>query len=165
MNKISLAEDTISSDELSDLADWIKTNKRLTKGPLCLEFEYQFALWQGSKYAVFVNSGSSANLLIAQALLESKFLHNKRVIVPAVSWCTTVTPFIQLGFEVSLCDCDRDDLGFDIKHFESLCVKEKPALAVLVNVLGHPNKIDEILEICKKYDVLLVEDSCEALGS
>lgn len=162
---IHLAEDTISQEELNNLSSWIKENNRLTKGPLCKQFEEKFAKWQGSKYAVFVNSGSSANLLMAWALKESGRLKNNKVIAPAVSWCTTVTPFVQLGFDVTLCDCDKDDLGLDVEHFEKLCKEQKPAVAILVHVLGHPNKMDIIQEICKKYNVILLEDSCEALGS
>ncbi|MFI3241452.1 MAG: DegT/DnrJ/EryC1/StrS family aminotransferase [Alphaproteobacteria bacterium] len=165
MKKINLAEDTISQDELNSLAGWIKENNRLTKGPLCLEFEKEFAKWQNSKYAVFVNSGSSANLLMAWALKEGGYLRNNKVICASVSWCTTVTPFVQLGFDVSLCDCDKNDLGLDVKHFEELCEKHRPAAAILVHVLGHANQMDKIIEICKKYDVILLEDSCEALGS
>lgn len=162
---IHLAEETISADELNRLGDWVKGGHRLTKGPLTLEFERRFAAWQGSKHALFVNSGSSANLLVAWALLEGGYLRNKKVIAPAVSWCTTVTPFIQFGYEPVLCDCDKNTLGFDLKHFEALCKKERPALAILVHVLGHANQMDKLRAICKKHKVLLVEDSCEALGS
>ena len=163
--KILLAEDTISQEELDGLADWIRQNHRLTKGPLCIEFEKQFAAWQRARYAVFVNSGSSANLVIAGALIQGGYLRNRKVIAPAVSWCTTVTPFMQMGCEVSLCDCDPNDLGLDLEHFERLCDEHRPALAILVHVLGHANKMTRLRAICEKYDVLLVEDSCEALGS
>jgi len=163
--KVLLAEDTISQEELDGLGDWIKRNNRLTKGPLCLEFERRFADWQGSKHAVFVNSGSSANLVIASALLQGGYLRNRKVIAPAVSWCTTVTPFLQMGCEVALCDCDRRDLGLDPVHFEQLCAEQRPALAILVHVLGHPNQMAQIRATCARYDVLLVEDACEALGS
>ena len=71
---------------------------------------------------------------------------------------------MQLGFDISLCDCDRNDLGLDTKHLEELCKKENPSLIILVHVLGHSNNMDEINRICKTYDVLLIEDSCEALG-
>lgn len=165
MKQIHLAEDTISKEELNNLSNWIREYHRLTKGPLCKQFETEFAKWQGSKYAVFVNSGSSANLLLAWALKQSGQLKNNRIIAPAVSWCTTITPFIQLGFDVSLCDCSRDDLGLDIKHFEQLCATQKPAAVIIVHVLGMPNKMKEIQAICQKYDVILLEDSCEALGS
>ena len=165
MKKIHLAEDTISRNELIALADWITKTSRLTKGPLCKEFEEKFANWLGVKYAVFVNSGSSANLLIAWVLKESGRLRNRRVIAPAVSWCTTVTPFIQLGYEVSLCDCSKDDLGLDTECLARLCSELKPAVLILVHVLGHPNKMNEIKEICSKYGTIIIEDSCEALGS
>lgn len=165
MQHIHLAEDTISRDELAALSDWIRDDHRLTKGPLCRQFEAEFAAWQGSKYAVFVNSGSSANLLMTWALRESGRLKNNRVIAPAVSWCTTITPFLQLGFDVSLCDCSTDDLGLDLDHFEHLCATVRPAVAIVVHVLGHPNKMREIQALCQKYDIILLEDSCEALGS
>jgi CDP-6-deoxy-D-xylo-4-hexulose-3-dehydrase len=163
--QINLAEDTITLNELNSLADWIKTNPRLTKGPLCKKLEEEFAQYLGTKYAIYVNSGSSANLLMVWALLEGGYLHNKKVIAPAVSWCTTVTPFMQFGFDVSLCDCDKNDLGLDVRHFEELCAREHPSVAILVHVLGHACQMDKILEICKIYNVILLEDSCEALGT
>ena len=95
-------------------------------------------------YSIFVNSGSSANLLIAQTLLEGNFLKNKTVILPSVSWSTTVSPFIQLGYKVIICDCDKDNLGLNIKHLKKLCDKYKPGLVVVVNVLGHSNNFNQI---------------------
>ena len=163
--KISLASNTISLTELDALADWIRQNPQLTKGELCLKFEKVFAEWQGSKYALFVNSGSSANLVMIYSLLEGGWLKNKKVVAPGVSWVTTVAPFIQLGFDITLCDCNKSDLGLDVEHFEDICKKERPALAILVHVLGHANMMKEIMDICRRYDVILLEDSCEALGS
>ena len=163
--KISLAEDTISTSELDSLCEWIKEGNRLTKGDRTLEFENKFKEYMGTKYAIYVNSGSSANLMMIYGLKEAGHLRNNKVIAPAVSWVTTVSPLMQLGFDVSLCDCDKNDLGLDLKHFETLCEKERPAFAILVHVLGHANKIEQIQAICKKYDVILIEDACEALGS
>ena len=77
MKNIKLAEDTISKLELNKLTNWIISTKILTKSKVSKKFEHIFSSWNNSKYAVFVNSGSSANLLIAQALLESKLLINK----------------------------------------------------------------------------------------
>lgn len=164
-NWIKLAQDTIEQDEINNLADWIKQNNQLTKGPLTKQFESEFAQYIGSKYAVFVNSGSSANLLMYYACLEQGNLKNTKVIVPAISWITTLSPAIQLGFTPLLCDADKDDLGLDLTHFEELCEKEKPALAIVVHVLAHLNKMEEIRSICAKYNVQLIEDACEALGS
>jgi CDP-6-deoxy-D-xylo-4-hexulose-3-dehydrase len=66
---------------------------------------------------------------------------------------------------VKLCDCDKDDLGFDLGHFERLCEEFRPSAAILVHVLGHANKMRELLDICSRYNVELIEDCCEALGT
>ena len=162
---IRLVEDTISSHEMAQLAEWLLTTPRVTKGPLTLQFEEEWAAWQGCKYAVFVNSGSSANFLMLLALAQTGRLRNKKIILPAVSWVTTISPAIQLGFEPVLCDCDPNDLGLDIDDFEYLCKTENPSAVMLVHVLGHANKLAKIREICQQYGVLLLEDCCEAHGA
>lgn len=162
---IKLAEDTIEKTELEELASWITETNQITKGPLCIQFEKEFSNYIGCKYSVFVNSGSSANLVMFYALLESGRLRNKKVIVPAVSWITTLSPAIQLGLEPILCDSDKDNLGLDITHLEKLITEHKPAALILVHVLGHVNKMDEIYDLCNKNDILLLEDACEALGT
>ena len=162
---IKLAEKIIDDDDISRLVGWLQTSDRYTKGAETLKFEAEWSKWLGSNYSIFVNSGSSANLLVTLALLYSGRLRNKKVIVPAISWVTTVSPAMQFGMTPILCDSDKDDLGLDIEHFEKLCEEHKPALAILVHVLGHANKMEKILEICEKHDVLLVEDTCEAYGS
>jgi len=163
--KYNLAQDTISKKEIINLNKWLMQGNQLTKGKLTLQFEKKFSKYLNKKYSVFVNSGSSANLLMLSALIEGGKLKNKKAIVAAVSWVTTVTPFMQLNFDIDLCDCDVNNLGVDINHFEYLCKKNKPSVAIIVNVLGHPNDIHKIKKICKKYNVILLEDSCEALGT
>jgi len=163
--KITLAEDTISQDELNELCTWIQAGNRLTKAERTIEFEQLFKDYIGTDYAIYVNSGSSANLMMIYGLKEAGYLRNNKVIAPAVSWVTTVSPLIQLGFDISLCECDRNDLGLDIQHFEQLCKEQRPAFAILVHVLGHSNQMTAIQAICDKYDVILIEDACEALGS
>ncbi len=162
---IYLADDTITQSELQELSEWMLAGNRLTKAGETVIFEEEFANWIGSSHSIFVNSGSSANLLMIYALREMGRLRNNKVIAPAVSWVTTVSPLIQLGFETHLCDCDAEDLGLDINHLEKLCEEQKPALLILVHVLGHANKLADIKSICEKHDVILLEDSCEALGS
>ena len=109
---IKLAENTISQEELVSLSKWIPETPQLTKGPLVLEFEKKFANYIGTKHCVMVNSGSSANLLMAYALLEGDYLKNKKVVVPAISWITTLSPFLQFGFDVLLCDSNNKNLGY-----------------------------------------------------
>jgi len=162
---IKLAENTITKEELLKLGEWIPVTPQLTKGPLVKEFESKFANYIGTEYCVMVNSGSSANLLMAYALLEGDYLRNKKVVVPSISWITTLSPFMQLGFDVFLCDSDKNNLGVDINHLEQIFIKEKPALLILVHVLAHLNNMEEINQLCQKYDVLVIEDACEALGT
>ena len=125
----------------------------------------KFSKFLKSKYSIFVNSGSSANLLIAQTLLEGNYLKNKIAVLPAVSWSTTVSPYLQLGFKVILCDCDKNDLGLCPEKLEKICKKYKPGLVAVVNVLGHSNNFKKINKLKKKYKFLLVEDNCESMGS
>lgn len=162
---VLLAEDTISATELQNLSDWILAGSRLTKGEETLAFESEFQEYMGVKHAIATNSGSSSNLLMIYALKEAGYLRNNKVIAPAVSWVTTVSPLIQFGFDVSLCECDSSNLGLDIAHLEHLCKTERPSLLILVHVLGHSNHMEEINRICETYHVTLIEDSCESLGS
>lgn len=119
----------------------------------------------GAEYAVFVNSGSSANLLVVAALKESGRLRNNVVIAPAISWVTTVTPFMHLGFEVVLCDAEPQSLGVDPTALEKLFKEHEPSVLIVVHVLGHSNNMVKIRELCEQYDVIILEDTCEALGS
>jgi CDP-6-deoxy-D-xylo-4-hexulose-3-dehydrase len=162
---IKLVKDTIDVNDINKLIEWLHTNPKLTKGPLTVEFEKKWSDWLGVKYSVFVNSGSSANLAAIYSLLLSGRLKNNKIVVPAVSWVTTVTPATQLGLTPIMCECDMDNLGLDINHLKQIISQEKPSAIILVHVLGFPNHMDEILTLCKENDILLVEDTCESMGS
>ena len=162
---VKLADNTISAEEIASLADWLKEGHQVTKGPLTRQFEAEFAAYTGTKYSIMVNSGSSANLLMAYSLLEAGYLRNKKVVVPAVSWITTLSPFVQMGFECFLCDSDPNDLGVDLNHLEHLLKKEQPALLILVHILGHTNQMDAVRRLCAQHGCIVIEDACEALGS
>jgi len=162
---IKLVKDTIDFDDITKLIEWLKTNPRLTKGELTTTFEGLWSKWLGCKYSVFVNSGSSANLAAIYSLILSGKLKNNKIIVPAVSWVTTVTPVIQLGLTPIMCDCDKDNLGLDINHLKTLIKEENPSAIILVHVLGFPNHMKEIIELCEENDILLIEDTCESIGS
>ena len=137
--KIQLVKNTIDKDDLIKLTEWLSTNPQLTKGKLTIEFENKWSSWLGRKYSVFVNSGSSANLAAIYSLILSNKLKNKKIVVPAVSWVTTVTPAIHLGLEPIMCDCDMDNLGLNIDNLKQIIKDEDPAAIILVHVLGFPN--------------------------
>lgn len=162
---IKLVKDTIDNNDIEKLISWLKTNPRLTKGDLTIEFEKKWSEWLGTKFSVFVNSGSSANLAAVYSLILSGKLKNNKIIVPAVSWVTTVTPAIQLGLNPIMCECDSSNLGLDIEHLKKLIETENPSCIILVHVLGIPNHMNEILDLCNKHNILLIEDTCESIGS
>lgn len=163
--KISLVRDTINFDDVQKLIGWLQTNPRLTKGDLTIELEKLWSDWLGVKYSVYVNSGSSANLAAIYALLLSGKLRNNKIIVPAVSWVTTISPAIQLGMEPILCDCNKDNLGLDLDNLKRIIEEEKPASLILVHALGFSNDMDEIVALCKEHDIKIIEDTCESIGS
>lgn len=163
--KIKLAENTIDKSEKNNLSNWIKKNDYYTKGKLTLKFEQEFAKKLQNKFSIFVNSGSSANLLIAKGLQE---LHKKKeikIVLPSVSWITTVMPFEQLGYDIKLLDCSTNDLGLDVIKLENICKTFKPEYVCVVHVLGHLNNMQKIIQLSKKYKFRIIEDNCEALGS
>src|SRR5208282_6486548 len=125
----------------------------------------QWNRWVGSKYSVYNNSGSSANLLMYYALLLSGRLKNKKVIVPSVGWVTTIAPAIQFGFEPIMCEADPDTFGLDLNHLETLLKKHNPGAVVLVQVLGVPHKMKAVEALKEKYGFMLLEDACAAVGA
>ena len=162
---IKLVQDTISKEDINELIKWLETYPQLTKSTKTKEFEKAWSNWMGVKHSIFVNSGSSANLLMLYALIASKSLKNNKVVVPSLSWATDLSPVIQLGLEPILVDCNLDNLSVDLKDLEDIFLKETPSCLILVSVLGLPPNMTKIEDLCKKYDVILLEDACESLGT
>ncbi len=163
--RIELVKDTISNDDIDHLIEWLKTYPHMSQGPIVSQFESEFSKWQQCKYSVLVNSGSSANMLMAYFLKISGELKNSRVILPNLSWATSISPFLQFGFHPYLCEVDKETLGCDLNHLEDLFKKYNPSLFMPVNVLGFSNKFNEIKTLTDKYSVKMIEDNCEATGS
>jgi CDP-4-dehydro-6-deoxyglucose reductase, E1 len=162
---IKLVQDTISKEDINELIKWLETYPQLTKSTKTKEFERAWSNWMGVKHSIFVNSGSSANLLMLYALIASKSLKNNKVVVPSLSWATDLSPVMQLGLEPILVDCNLDNLSVDLKDLEDIFLKETPSCLILVSVLGLPPDMTKIEDLCKKYDVILLEDACESLGT
>ena len=162
---IPLTKDTIDTDDLKIISEWLMKTPRLTKGEVTIEFEKAWASWTGTKYAVMVNSGSSANLLALYAMKISGNLKNNKVVVPSLSWATTVAPLMQLGFDPILCETDSDNLGMSPSHLERIIEQHNPAGLILVHVLGFPCNMNKISSLCKNNNMFIIEDSCETVGS
>ncbi len=164
---IKLVSDTIDKKDIASLVEWLSQDEipRLTKGELTVELEKEWAKKIGTKYSVFVNSGSSSILLTLAALKYSEKLRNNKIIVPALSWATDVSSPMLLGYETYMCDCNLEDLSCDLDHLEKLFKEHKPSTFILVSPLGLVPDMNKIVELCNKYDVLLLEDVCESMGS
>ena len=163
--KIQLAKDTIDSADFEALREWLKDEPRLTMGPLCSEFERQWADKMNSQYAVFVNSGSSGILLALYSLICGGYFKNDKIVLPALCWATDLAPVIQFNLTPILCDCNLSDLSVDIDHLEYIFENEKPSALILVSVLGLVPYMERIVFLCEQYNVLLIEDICESLYS
>jgi CDP-6-deoxy-D-xylo-4-hexulose-3-dehydrase len=162
---IPLIKDTIDNKDIDQLIEWLKTYPKLTKGDNTLKLEETFAKWIGTKYSIFVNSGSSANLLMLYALKYLKG-NNLKVAVPSLCWATDLSPVMQLDMTPILVDCNLNDLSVDTKHLEKIFTsKSKPDILLLVAVLGLSPNMDIIKKLCDEHNVILLEDVCESQGT
>jgi len=166
--KYPLATATWDQSEYQALQDVISSDM-FTMGSKVAQFEKDFANYIGSKYAVMVNSGSSANLLIVAALFYSKNVSLKlnpgdEVIVPAVSWSTTYYPLYQYGLKIKFVDIDLNTLNYDLEQL-SQAISPKTRAVMVVNLLGNPNDFSKIEKIIGGRNITLIEDNCESLGA
>ncbi|CAA0249311.1 DegT/DnrJ/EryC1/StrS aminotransferase family protein [Tenacibaculum maritimum] len=164
--KYPLASSTWDSNEIKAIQSVI--NKDMyTMGASVKEFEHQFADYVGAKYAVMVNSGSSANLLAVAALFYTKTPLLKRgdeVIVPAVSWSTTYYPLYQYGLKLKFVDIDLHTLSFDLDALEN-AISDQTKMIFAVNLLGNSNNYETITKIIGDRNIILLEDNCESMGA
>ncbi len=165
---IKLIKSTFHNEEdtKEKLADFIKSAKQLSFGPECVKFENNFSKYQGRKHCIFFNSGSSANLALIQALLNTgKIKKGDKVGFSAVTWATNVMPLIQLGLDVSPIDIEIETLNVSSKKLIEFLDKNEIKALLLTNLLGFCDDIDKIKNVCKEKDIILLEDNCESLGT
>lgn len=162
--KFKLCDDPWGEEELNAIRR-VMDSGMYTMGQNVRAFEEQFARRFGTKHAVMVSSGSAANLLTIASLVYSKRLpRGAEVIVPAVSWSTTYAPLEQYGMKLVFVDIDKYTLNMDVQALRN-AITEKTKMVFLVNLLGNPNYFDEVLEICRQKNVIVIEDNCESLGA
>lgn len=166
-NKVPLSSPTFGADEVLAAID-VLVSSRVTMGKKVLEFEAAFAKWIGAKHAVMVNSGSSANLLAVSALMShhtpNRLERGDEVIVPAVTWPTTIFPLAQLGLVPVVVDVSPETFNISVEAIEK-AISPKTRAVCIVPILGNPCDMDAIAALCRKHNLLLFEDTCESLGS
>ena len=141
----------------------------LTSGRYNRSFERHFSKFLGVKHTLTVNSGSSANLIAFSCLTSPKLgdraiKKGDEVISVAAGFPTTVNPIIQFGAIPVFIDVTLENYNIDVEMVESAITPKTKAI-MLAHTLGNPFNLDVITRICKKYDLWLVEDTCDALGS
>ena len=166
--RFPLATSSWDQKELDALHRVIASD-RYSMGNEVAEFERRFATHFGTKFAVMVNSGSSANLLMTAALAYTKnpalnLSPGDEIIVPAVSWPTTYYPLNQYGLHLKFVDIDLETLNYDLAALEE-AITEKTRAIMVVNLLGNPNDFDAIDRIIDGRDIVVIEDNCESMGA
>lgn len=139
----------------------------LVLGPEGAQFEKRFSKYLGKDYGLLTNSGSSANLLM-MAALGSKKLNNfpkgTKVLTPIAGFPTTVNPIFQMGFEPVFVDVNLPTLNLDIDQAEEALRKHDIKIITFAHVLGNPPNMSRIMDLVNKYDLILLEDCCDALA-
>ena len=161
-----LTESVLEKIDLNAAIKVIKS-KKITMGKKTKEIEKYFKNNVVRTDSLMVNSGSSANLLIFQCLINplvKKLKVGDEVLIPAICWSTSLWPIIQSGLKVKFVDIDINSLNIDLKDLEKKITKKTKAL-MLVHALGNCVEMDKLTRICKKNKLILIEDACEALGS
>jgi len=163
-----LATSSWDHDEYNAIQRVVESNQ-FSMANQVADYETRFAAAFGSRHAVMVNSGSSANLLMIAALRYTKnpnlnLQPGDEIIVPAVSWPTTYYPLYQYGLHLKFVDIDLETLNYDLNALGQAVNKNTRAIMV-VNLLGNPNDFDEINAIIDNQNIVLIEDNCESMGA
>jgi len=162
--KFPLMRNNISRDDLDKLISYLqKPNPQLTQGKNVHKFEILWSKWLDVKYSVFVNSGSSANLL-SLSLLKLKFPSGGEVIVPPLTWVSDIASVLQTGFKPIFCDINLHNLGMNEDEILKKITKKTRAI-FLSHIQGFNALTNNILKIIKKKKILLIEDVCESHGA
>jgi CDP-4-dehydro-6-deoxyglucose reductase, E1 len=157
-------EDEVEAAVSSTLDFW------LTLGPEGEAFERELAGFLGVKHSLLVNSGSSANLIAISALTTHKLPKHRRlhlgdeVITVAAGFPTTVAPILQVGAIPVFIDNDPVTGNGRVERLESAFVAGKTKAVMIAHTLGNPFDLAEVLEFCRRHELWLVEDNCDALG-
>jgi len=143
-------------------------NEWLVLGDDAIKFENKFSKLFDKKYGILTNSGSSSNLLMMLAM-TSKKLYNlpkgTKVITPVAGFPTTLNPILQAGFEPIFVDVELDTLNLDLLQVVKAIEKTNARIITFAHVLGNPPNMDKLMDIVDRYNLVFLEDCCDALGS
>ena len=163
--KYPLMRQNIQRDDLNKVIELLKQDDpKLTAGPQVNEFEEKWSQWLGVKYSIFVNSGSSSNLL-AIAWLKEKYPEGGRVIVPPLTWSSDVASVLWMGFKPIFVDIKLETLAINEDILEDTLKKYNDIRAVfLTHAQGINGLTEKIVNLCQDNGIYLIEDVCESHG-
>jgi len=149
----------ITESDKKSLINFISSTDRYTCGKKVKEFEDAWSKWLGCKYSLYVTSGSTANLLLMAAVKELYEIPNgSKVLVPACTWVTNVSPVFQLGLEPVFCDVDLERYSFDLDTLP----EEDVRIVFITHLLGINSPVEALK---RKYpNAVFLEDTCESHG-
>ena len=157
-----LINDNITQGDREILADFCLNGERFTNGPKVKEFEKIWSEWLGVKHSVMVNSGASGNYISIAMVKE--LMGTGEVIVPPIGWVSDISSVAQLGMTPVFVDVSLDDFNITAENIKRAITKDTKAI-VLVHTLGFPAINDEIIQLAKENNIMLIEDCCEAHGA
>ena len=162
-----LLSNTLSKEDISS-AKKVLNSRQITMSNITYDFEKKFAKYLGVKFALMVNSGSSANLLaislLANPQRKKRLLPGDEVLIPVVCWSTSLWPIIQNGLKPVFVDVDLNNLNLNLEKLKKSLTKKTKAI-MCVHVLGLCADMGFIVSFAKKHNLLIIEDTCESLGS
>ena len=165
--KYQLLENGFSKEDIL-IGKKVLNSRQITMASFTRKFEIAFAKKIGAKYALMVNSGSSANLLATFAagnlMRKNSLKRGDEVLVPALCWSTSIWPLVQFGLKLKFIDIDLETLNIKIDELKKNISKKTKAI-MLINVLGISANLFDISKLAKKKNLTIIEDNCESLGS
>ena len=153
--KWQLINDSVTKEDKKTLTDFINTDGvRFTQGKYVRQFEEEWSKWTGCKHSVYVNSGASANYIMASIMKEKKGLGE--VIVSPLGWVSDIAPLVNLGFTPVFVDVDLENMSITLENIKN-AVTDKTVGITLVHVLGFNAVNDELVKFCKDNDLFFIE--------
>ena len=141
---------------------------KITSGINTINFQNSFKKKIKVNNALMVNSGSSANLLALQCLInpyrKKRLKKGDEILIPSLCWSTSLWPIIQSGLKPKFVDIEKNTLNIDLKDLKSKITKKTKGI-LIVHVLGNSTNMNELMKIKNKHNLYLIEDTCESLGT
>jgi CDP-6-deoxy-D-xylo-4-hexulose-3-dehydrase len=160
-----LQENILEKKDSEELVEFIRSTDRFTQFVKVREFEAAWSKWQGCKYSVYVNSGSSANLIMISLMKQrGGWKDGDEVIVPTVTWVTNISPIFQCGLKPVFVDVNLQDFSFDYDSLEAKITPKTRAIFV-THLIGFPADIARIKKIIGDRKIEILEDCCESHGA